>query len=120
MDRAELKNIIREELKAVLRELVSQRKEDTPSVSLQNPAPSMAPVDTKSGSELDEKSVPEPYNRNSPPRRVMKKNQIEKRDRIGKRMLKNKKVTSKFQKKHGQDWKSYLWAAASAAALREK
>lgn len=114
-----LKQIVREELKNVLRELIAKSKmEDTPSVSLQNPAPSTAPAETDK--ELDEKSVPEPYNRNSPPRRKMSKGQVEKRDGIGKRMLKNKKMVAKFQRDHGQDWKSYLWAAASAAALRTK
>lgn len=114
-----LKQIVREEIKAALHELMAQSaEEDTPSVSLQNPAPATAPVETDK--ELDEKSVPEPYNRNSPPRRKMSKGQIEKRDGIGKRMLKNKKMVAKFQKAHGQDWRSYLWAAASAAALRTK
>lgn len=69
---------------------------------------------------LDEKSVPEPYNRKSPPRRPMTKSQIAKRKRIGRDMLGNEKVVSKFRKKHGDDWKSYLWAAASSATFREK
>lgn len=98
--------------------MAKQVKEDMASVSLQNPAPSTAP--TEPDKELDEKSVPEPYNRNSPPRRKMSKGQVEKRDGIGKKMLKNKKVVARFQKKYGQDWKSYLWASASSAALREK
>ncbi len=35
-------------------------------------------------------------------------------------MLASEKTTSKFRKKYGDDWKDYLWAAASAAALRSK
>lgn len=69
---------------------------------------------------LQEKSVPEPYNRKSPPRRPMTKSQIAKRKRIGRDMLGNEKVVSKFRKKHGDDWKSYLWAAATSATFREK
>jgi hypothetical protein len=67
---------------------------------------------------LDEKSVPEPYNRKSPPRRKMSKAQIEKRRRIGRDMLASEKTTARFRKKYGDDWKSYLWAAASAATFK--
>ena len=67
---------------------------------------------------LDEKSVPEPYNRKSPPRRQMTDSQIENRKDIGNRMKNNKKVVAKFKKKHGADWESYLWASASSIALK--
>lgn len=69
---------------------------------------------------LDEKSVPEPYNRKSPPRRPMTKSQIAKRKKIGDAMMRDEKTKSEFRKLHGDDWKSYLWAAASSATFREK
>jgi hypothetical protein len=67
---------------------------------------------------LDEKSVPEPYNRKSPPRRKMTDSQIEDRKSIGNKMKNNKKVVARFKKKHGADWESYLWASASSIALK--
>ena len=67
---------------------------------------------------IEEKSVPQPYNRKGA--RKMTKSQVEKRQKIGKSMMGNEKVTSKFRKQYGQDWKDYLWAAASAAAFRSK
>lgn len=69
---------------------------------------------------LDEKSVPQPYNRKSPPRRPMTKSQIEKRKKIGRNMMSNEKIVSKFRKKHGDDWKDYLWAAATSATFRQR
>lgn len=69
---------------------------------------------------LDEKSVPEPYNRKSPPRRPMTKSQIAKRKRIGKSMENNEKIKSQFMKDYGDDWRSYIWAAATSATFREK
>ena len=69
---------------------------------------------------LNEKSVPEPYNRKSPPRRPMSKSQIDLRKKIGNAMMRDEKKVSYFRKKHGDDWKSYLWAAASSAAFRQK
>lgn len=68
---------------------------------------------------LDEKSVPEPYNRNSPPRRPMTKSQISLRKKIGNAMMRDEKKVSQFRKKYGDDWKSYLWAAASAAVFKQ-
>ncbi len=68
---------------------------------------------------LDEKSVPQPYNRKSPPRRPMSKSQIDKRKRIGRDMMSNEKIVSKFRKKHGDEWKDYLWAAATSATFRQ-
>jgi hypothetical protein len=65
---------------------------------------------------LDEKSVPEPYNRKTA--RKMDKGQVDKRKKIGRDMLSNEKTVSKFRKKYGDKWKSYLWAAASSAAFR--
>jgi len=69
---------------------------------------------------LDEKSVPEPYNRKSPPRRPMTKSQVVKRKRIGDAMMRDEKTTSKFRKLHGDEWKDYLWAAATSATFRQR
>jgi hypothetical protein len=66
-------------------------------------------------STLDEKSVPEPYNRKE--RRRMTKTQITRRDRIGKAMKRKDKLVQKFQDKHGDDWESYLWASATNIAM---
>ena len=68
---------------------------------------------------LDEKSVPEPYNRNSPPRRPMTKSQVALRKKIGNAMMRDEKKVSQFRKNYGDDWKSYLWAAATAATFRQ-
>jgi hypothetical protein len=67
---------------------------------------------------LDEKSVPEPYNRKSPPRRKMNTSQIQRRKTIGDKMKNNTKTVAKFKKKYGADWESYLWASASSIALK--
>jgi len=66
---------------------------------------------------LDEKSVPQPYDRKGA--RKMTKSQIEKRRKIGRDMMSNEKTASKFRKKYGDEWKDYLWAAASSAAFRQ-
>jgi len=66
---------------------------------------------------LDEKSVPEPYDRSSA--RKMTKSQIDLRKKIGQAMMRDEKKVSKFRKKYGDDWKDYLWAAASSAAFRQ-
>lgn len=64
---------------------------------------------------LDEKSVPEPYDRKN--RRRMTRTQISARDRIGKGMKANKKIVAKFKKKHGDEWEDYLWATATSKAM---
>ena len=66
---------------------------------------------------LDEKSVPQPYDRKGA--RKMSGSQIELRKRIGQAMMRDEKKVSKFRKKYGDDWKDYLWASASAAAFRQ-
>lgn len=68
---------------------------------------------------LDEKSVPEPYNRKSPPRRKMTRSQITRRDSIGKSIKGNSKAVAKFKKKFGKDWESYLWASATNKAIKK-
>lgn len=64
---------------------------------------------------LDEKSVPQPYDRKN--RRRMSKSQISNRDKIGKKMKRNPKVVARFRKKYGDEWEDYLWASASSRAL---
>lgn len=66
---------------------------------------------------IDEKSVPQPYDRTKA--RKMSKSQVEKRRKIGRDMMANEKTVSKFRKKYGDEWKDYLWAAASSAAFRQ-
>lgn len=66
---------------------------------------------------LSEKSVPEPYNRNSPPRRPMTRAQIRKRDKVGKAMLKNKDLVAKYKNKFEDGWKDYIWASATSKVL---
>ena len=100
MNAEDIRRIIREELQAIIKERMETEE-----------------ICEGEGC-LDEKSVPEPYNRKSPPRRPMTKSQIDKRRTIGRNMLSNEKLVSKFRKKHGDDWKSYLWAAATAATFK--
>lgn len=102
MKAEDIRRIIREELQAIIKERME--KEEL----------------CEGEGCLDEKSVPEPYNRKSPPRRPMSKSQVEKRKRIGNSMMRDEKTVSKFRKKYGDDWKSYLWAAATSATFREK
>lgn len=66
---------------------------------------------------LDEKSVPQPYNRKGA--RKMSKSQVDLRKKIGKAMMRDEKKVSKFRKKYGDEWKDYMWAAASSAAFRQ-
>jgi hypothetical protein len=66
---------------------------------------------------LDEKSVPQPYNRKGA--RKMTKSQVDLRKKIGDAMMRDEKKVSKFRKKHGDEWKDYLWASASAAAFKQ-
>lgn len=65
---------------------------------------------------LDEKSVPEPYDRKN--RRRMNGSQIARREKIGNAMKKNKKIVARFKKKYGSEWIDYLWATASGRAIK--
>lgn len=65
---------------------------------------------------LNEKSVPQPYDRKN--RRRMNRTQITRRDKIGKGMKKNKKIVAKFKKQHGDEWEDYLWATATHNAIK--
>jgi hypothetical protein len=67
---------------------------------------------------LEEKSVPQPYNRKSPPRRKMSKKQVKDRKKIGDAMMKNSSTVDRYKKKYGDDWKDYIWATASGVALK--
>lgn len=68
--------------------------------------------------DLDEKSVPEPYNRKSPPRRKMTATQVKRRDTIGKSMKERPAAVKYFKKKFDKDWEYYLWAAATNKAIK--
>jgi hypothetical protein len=65
---------------------------------------------------INEKSVPEPYDRYNA--RKMTASQINRRDKIGKKMLKQKSTMSYFKDNYGDDWESWLWAAATTIAMR--
>ena len=67
---------------------------------------------------LDEKSVPEPYDRKK--KRKMSPAQIRKRDKVGKAMEKNEKTAARYREKYGDEWKDYIWATASGIVLRGK
>lgn len=115
-----------EEFKNMIRELVREELNNmheghmTPSDDHLDPhkEPNLAHEEICEGEGcLDEKSVPQPYNRKGA--RKMTKSQIEKRTRIGKEMMRKEKIADKFRKKYGDEWKDYLWAAASSAAFRQ-
>lgn len=93
MKRSQLEEIIREEIYKTLAE-----------------------IEVLGEPSLDEKSVPQPYNRKN--RRRMSDDQIESRDSIGKKIKGNKKAVAKFKKKYGSDWESYLWASATSRAIK--
>jgi hypothetical protein len=99
----EFKNMIRE---LVRQELTNMTKQDSTHEEI-----------CEGEGCLDEKSVPQPYNRNAA--RKMTKSQINLRKKIGDAMMRDEKKVSKFRKKYGDDWKDYLWASASAAAFRQ-
>jgi hypothetical protein len=65
--------------------------------------------------ELDERTVAS----REPPRK-MSKDQVTKRDGIGKKLMKNKRALRYFKDKFGDDWKSYLWAASTNKAIDGK
>jgi hypothetical protein len=93
MKRAELEEIIMEEIYKTLAEM----RELNPEI-------------------MQEKSVPEPYDRKK--RRRMDGSQIARRDKIGKAMKADPKIVKRFKAKHGEDWIDYLWATATSKAIR--
>lgn len=66
--------------------------------------------------DIDEKSVPEPYDRKN--RRRMNSSQIRKRDNIGRAMKRSRKTVNRLKKKYGKDWESYLWYIATGKAMK--
>jgi len=104
MNKSELRQLIREELLEILKE-----RQETTTEAVGTPC--------EGAGCLDEKSVPQPYNRKGA--RKMSKSQVELRKKIGKSMISNEKTSSKFRKKYGDEWKDYIWAAASSAAFRQ-
>ena len=109
MKKEELRQMIREELKAALQE---QSKNWWHKPAEAESKPHIQP------DQMHEKSVPQPYDRKGA--RKMSKSQIELRKKIGDSMMGDEKKVSEFRKKYGDDWESYLWAAASSAAFRQK
>jgi hypothetical protein len=92
MTKDEILEIIREELAAVLQEMQKPEEE-----------------------ELDERTVAS----REPPRK-MTKGQVQGRDKIGKKLLKNKRSVRYFKDNFGDDWKSYLYATATNRAIDSK
>jgi len=114
----QFKNMIREIVKEELNTLQENHME--PFKQHEDPAkdPHLVHEEMCEGEGcLDEKSVPPPYDRKKA--RKMAKSQIALRKKIGDAMMRDEKKVSYFRKKHGDDWKSYLWAAASSAAFRQ-
>lgn len=97
MTKEQLKELIREEILSVLKEEFGQGY-----------GVSTSPEEE----ELEERTIA----RREPPRK-MTRPQIKGRDGIGKGILKNKKTVARLKKKHGKDWKSYLWAIATNKAI---
>lgn len=88
MMKEELRDMIREELASILQEMQT------------------------SEADLGERTVAS----REPPRK-MSGGQVQGRDTIGKKLLKNKRSIRYFKKKFGDDWKSYLWAASTNKAI---
>jgi hypothetical protein len=115
-----VREIIREELNSIIKEQAYQwwlKPAEAEVDAHLNPSQVHEEICEGEGC-LDEKSVPQPYNRKGA--RKMSKSQVEKRRKIGKEMMRNEKTADKFRKKYGDEWKDYLWAAATSAAFRNK
>jgi hypothetical protein len=69
----------------------------------------------ENATDLDERTVAS----REPPRK-MSKDQVKKRDNVGKKLLKNKRSIRYFKDKFGDDWKSYLWAASTNKSMNSK
>lgn len=52
----------------------------------------------------------------NPPRK-MSQSQVNRRDKLGKRMKKDKKAVAGLKKRYGDDWESYLWAISTNNAI---
>jgi len=105
-----------EEFKNMIREIIRQELKEQAKNWWHKPAE--AEVDAHTfPADVHEKSVPQPYDRKSA--RKMTKSQIDLRKKIGQAMMRDEKKVSKFRKKYGDEWKDYIWAAASSAAFRQ-
>lgn len=114
MKAKEFKDMVREIIRAELKSIMH------PSKDHQDPHkdPHLAHEEICEGEGcLDEKSVPQPYDRDSA--RKMTKSQIDLRKKIGKAMIDNEKTVSKFRKDYKDEWEDYLWRAATSAAFRQ-
>lgn len=114
-----VREIVREEIQTVLNEQASQwwlKPAEAEIDAHLKPAEVHEGICEGEGC-LDEKSVPQPYDRKGA--RKMTRSQVELRKKIGKAMMRDEKKVSKFRKKYGDEWKDYLWAAASSAAFRQ-
>ena len=110
MKKDELKEIIREVMMEVLREEFGQGAGVSTSPEEESVCPKCESTPCKC--EMDERTIA----RREPPRK-MTRPQIKGRDGIGKKILKNKGTVARLKKKHGADWKSYLWAIATNKAI---
>lgn len=114
-----IRELVREELKAIAQ---PSKDHETPHMEshlahAEGATPTSEEEICEGEGCLDEKSVPQPYNRKAASK--MTKAQIEKRKKIGQGMMDSEKTVAKFRKNYGQDWKDYLWAAATSAAFRD-
>ena len=113
-----IRELVREELKAIAQPSKDHETPHTePHLAHAEGATSTSEEICEGEGCLDEKSVPQPYNRKAASK--MTKAQIEKRKKIGQGMMDSEKTVAKFRKNYGQDWKDYLWAAATSAAFRD-
>jgi hypothetical protein len=106
MKKSDLINIIREELQLMLREAAQESDEEAVWEN----------QDICEGDGcLEERTIAS----HEPPRK-MSKLQVSSRKKMGLAMKKDPRVVDHFKKKHGQDWESYMWAAASSKAFANK
>ena len=114
MKTEEFKNMVREMIRAELKSIMHPSKDHHKP----HEDPHLAHEEICEGEGcLDEKSVPQPYDRKGA--RKMTKSQVDLRKQIGNAMMRDEKKVSKFRKKYGDEWKDYMWAAASSAAFRQ-
>ena len=114
MKREDFKNMVREIIKEELKSIIAPNHDHKDPHK--DPHAAHESVCEGEGC-IEEKSVPQPYDRKKS--RKMTKSQVDLRKKIGNAMMRDEKKVSKFRKKYGDDWKDYLWAAASSAAFRQ-
>lgn len=54
----------------------------------------------------------------NPPRK-MSQTQINRRDKIGKKLKSDTKAVERFKKNYGDDWESHLWTRATNLAIQK-